>query len=56
MADNDKVDIYSGFKKTLLCELIETRLDEMSGDQVERLYDIVNADQEAAFIVPKAEQ
>ena len=34
-------DIYKGFKKPLIIELIETRLDKLSEEQIDELYKLI---------------
>lgn len=49
-------DIYAPFKKTLLMELVETRIDEMSNDQVAELFEIVKDGNGKPFTIPEADK
>jgi hypothetical protein len=46
-------DIYKGFKKTLLIELIETRLEKLSEEQIDKLYEEVRDAEDGVITLPK---
>ena len=57
MAGNNNVNnIYSPFKRTLVMELVETRIDELSDEQIEKIFPIINEAQDAPFILPRPDK
>lgn len=51
---DDDYDIYNGFKRTMLMELVETRIDELSDAQVLKIYEAVKKAEDEPFTLPKA--
>jgi hypothetical protein len=50
---DDDYDIYNGFKRTMLMELVETRIDELSDAQVLEIFETVKKAEDEPFTLPK---
>lgn len=53
--ENNKVDIYKGFKPKLIMEYLEIRVDRLSDEQINALYKRLLEVEGGNIIIPEAE-
>lgn len=57
MEDSKNVNnLYAPFRRTFVMESIETRIDELSNEQIDQLHEVIKDADDKPFTIPEAEK